>query len=105
MEINCIKDYEAFIERLRKVILDNIVGNYPDTTQDINVTLEQREPFELTLTFKTVSEELEATCDCIDCINYLGLFYHIGLNESGFNSIDAYSLGHQFKCQHSGKLR
>ena len=69
MEINCIKDYEAFIERLRKVILDNIVGNYPDTTQDINVTLEQREPFELTLTFKTVSEELEATCDCIDCIN------------------------------------
>lgn len=69
MEINCIKDYEAFIERLRKVILDNIVGNYPDTTQDINVTLKQREPFELTLTFKTVSEELEATCDCIDCIN------------------------------------
>ena len=50
MEITCIKDYEAFIERLRKVILDNIVGNYPDTTQDINVTLEQREPFELTLT-------------------------------------------------------
>jgi hypothetical protein len=69
MEINCINDYEAFIERLRNVILDNIVGNYPDKTQDIDVTLEQREPFQLTLTIKTVSEELETTFDCIDFIN------------------------------------
>ena len=69
MEINCINDYEAFIERLRNVILDNIVGNYPDKTQDIDVILEQREPFELTLTIKTVSEELETTFDCIDFIN------------------------------------